>query len=242
MKAMNRPYILLFNSYRLHRLCRSASMPGMAGAARTVRLTGTACPCSTAGTTGRSCPVEFRQLLLCIIAEVLRNVDFHYCVMAAECCTILHGNDTLITEPQFRAGLSTRLDGALYLAAEGLHLGLAAQHRCHEWNPHRRINVHALSLESRSCCHMNFQQQVSGFSTVYARHTFAPQTDALPVVDPCRDMDFDRLFFTGWIFQIEIPIATERRLIKGYIDIGMNIFTVLREAAVICTSAKAGKS
>ena len=25
MKAMNRPYILLFNSYRLHRLCRPAS-------------------------------------------------------------------------------------------------------------------------------------------------------------------------------------------------------------------------
>ena len=242
MKAMNRPYILLFNSYRLHRLCRPASMPGMAGAARTVRLTGTACPCSTAGTTGRSCPVEFRQLLLCIIAEVLRNVDFHYCVMAAECCTILHGNDTLITEPQFRAGLSTRLDGALYLAAEGLHLDLAAQHRCHEWNPHRRINVHALPLESRSCCHMDFQQQVSGFSTVCARHTFAPQTDALPVVDPCRDMDFDRLFFTSRIFQIEIPIATERRFIKGYIDIGMNIFTVLRKAAVPCTSAEAGKS
>ena len=39
MKAMNRPYILLFNSYRLHRLCRPASMPGMARAARTVRLT-----------------------------------------------------------------------------------------------------------------------------------------------------------------------------------------------------------
>ena len=33
MKAMNRPYILLFNSYRLHRLCRPASMPGMARAA-----------------------------------------------------------------------------------------------------------------------------------------------------------------------------------------------------------------
>ena len=67
MKAMNRPYILLFNSYRLHRLCRPASMPGMARAARTVRLTGTACPCSTAGTTGRSCPVEFRQLRIYLV-------------------------------------------------------------------------------------------------------------------------------------------------------------------------------
>lgn len=27
MKAMNRPYILLFNSYRLHRLCPSARIP-----------------------------------------------------------------------------------------------------------------------------------------------------------------------------------------------------------------------
>ena len=89
---------------------------------------------------------------------------------------------------------------------------------------------------------MDFQQQVSGFSTVCARHTFAPQTDALPVVDPCRDMDFDRLFFTSRIFQIEIPIATERRLIKGYIDIGMNIFTVLREAAITCTSAEIGRA
>ena len=90
MKAMNRPYILLFNSYRLHRLCRPASMPGMARAARTVRLTGTACPCSTAGTTGRSCPVEFRQLLLCIFAEVFRNIDFHYCVMTSEFSWIFH--------------------------------------------------------------------------------------------------------------------------------------------------------
>ena len=89
---------------------------------------------------------------------------------------------------------------------------------------------------------MDFQQQISGFSAVCARHTFAPQTDALPVVDPCRDMDSDRLFFAGRIFQIEVPIATERRLIKGYIDIGMNIFTILREAAITCTSAEAGKS
>ena len=89
---------------------------------------------------------------------------------------------------------------------------------------------------------MDFQQQISGFSAICARHTFAPQTDALPVVDPCRDMDFDRLFFAGRIFQIEVPIATERRLIKGYIDIGMDIFTVLREAAVASTSAETGKS
>ena len=89
---------------------------------------------------------------------------------------------------------------------------------------------------------MDFQQQISGFSAVCARHTFAPQTDALPVVDPCRDMDFDRLFFAGMIFQIKVPIATERRLIKGYIDIGMNIFTILWEAAITCTSAESGKS
>ena len=75
MKAMNRPYILLFNSYRLHRLCRPASMPGMARAA---------------GTTGRSCPVEFRQLLLCIFAEVFRNIDFHYSVMTSEFSWIFH--------------------------------------------------------------------------------------------------------------------------------------------------------
>lgn len=67
MKAMNRPYILLFNSYRLHRLCRPASMPGMARAARTVR-----------------------QLLLCIFAEVFRNIDFHYSVMTSEFSWIFH--------------------------------------------------------------------------------------------------------------------------------------------------------
>ena len=242
MKAMNRPYILLFNSYRLHRLCRPASMPGMAGAARTVRLTGTACPCSTAGTTGRSCPVEFCQLLFCIFAEVFRNIDFHYCVMAAECCTILHGNDTLITEPQFRAGLSTRLDGALYLAAEGLHLDLAAQHRCHEWNPHRRVDIHAFSFKARFGRHVDFQQQITVFSTVSARHTLAAQTNALSIIDACRNVNLEGLLCTIGILEIEVPIRAECRLIKCHRDIRMCIFSILREAAVTCTSAEAGKS
>lgn len=69
MKAMNRPYILLFNSYRLHRLCRPASMPGMARAARTVRLTGTALPLQHRRHHRQKLPVEFRQLLLCIFAR-----------------------------------------------------------------------------------------------------------------------------------------------------------------------------
>ena len=93
--------------------------------------------------------------------------------MAAECCTILHGNDTLITEPQFRAGLRSRLDITLYFTAQSLYFHFASKYCRRKRNPHRRINVHALPLESRSCCHMDFQQQVSGFSTVCARHTFA---------------------------------------------------------------------
>ena len=104
------------------------------------------------------------------------------------------------------------------------------------------VDIHAFSFKARFGRHVDFQQQITVFSTVSARHTLAPQTNALSIIDACRNVNLEGLLCTIGILEIEVPIRAECRLIKGYIDIGMNIFTVLREAAVTCTSAESGKS
>ena len=101
--------------------------------------------------------------------------------------------NTLATETYLCVGLGSRFYLVLDLAVDGLDLDRTAKCCCREGDRYGREDCCLLTHEYRASGYGYLNEKVSSLAAVRSGLTLSGDTDALSVIDTCRDFDLDLL-------------------------------------------------
>lgn len=157
---------------------------------------------------------------------MLRYLDLYHDVLIAMLGRVVPNRYTLAPESYLRTALRPLGDLADDISVQGLYPCLAAKNGCRKGHLTGDKHIGSLTLVSLSRLDVDLQEQISCNAAKGRGTALAAKPKALPLLDPCRDMDLQGLHPAGRrITQTDLLIRTECRLLEGYGDVLGDVLT-----------------
>ena len=137
--------------------------------------------------------VEFAERFFLRFCHPLRHLHHQGHIVVAPDGLVPNGWNALSSQAHLRVGLCSRLHVVLHFSVHRPDADGAAQSSLRKGDRHSGEYVHILTLEDGVSGHHHFHQQIAPLSAAGSGLALPGQTDALAIVDACRDRHFEFL-------------------------------------------------